>query len=198
MDLKLEILKKLLQRKNEGVPKSEFGRGKLVTESIHELIRTKSIKEKKVGRKKYLFITEKGEIKFAELATKNDKFEVVISKLNEVKETFEENMQLIKDILKSIKSTKINLKKEIDIYKEVYRVYKDLSEGTYSYLGKLVPIPSITAQLINKFDLTSEEIHQAIYELYLKGEVSFEMGDKKEGNLVTPEGKKYYYLRFKK
>ncbi len=196
MDLKLEILKKLLQKKNEGIPKSEFGRRKVVTNSIGELIRSKFIKERKVGRRKYLFITERGEIKFIELATKEDKLEIVINKLDDVKKTLEENMQLIEDLLKSIRNTKI--KKKIDINKEIYRVYKDLSEGTYSYLRNLVPIPSITAQLVNKFDLTPEEIHKAIYELYLKGEVSFEMGDKKEGNLVTPEGKKYYYLRFKK
>lgn len=195
---KLEILKKLIESKGDGVPKREFGKSKGVTSQIDQLLKDGLIKEKKVNKKIFLIITEKGEIEFIKEMSKDQKLELINQNLNKIRESFEANFNIVKKLLDSLLNESKTSTKEIDLDSEIYKVYKELSTKSYSYLGGLVPIPSITSSIIQKFNLNEKDIHRAIYELYLKGDIIFEMGDKKEGNLEAPDGKKYYYLRFKK
>jgi len=198
MDSKLEILRKLIEFKVDGYPKSSFGKSESIKSQIAQLLKDGLIKEKKVKNKIFLQITEKGEIEFIKESSGDQKLELINQSLNNIKESFESNFGMIKKILESLLEKSKEIIKEIDIDSEIYKVYKELSNTTYSYLKGLVPIPSIISSIIQKFNLSQKDIHRAIYELYLKGDVIFEMGDKKEGNLETPDGKKYYYLRFKK
>lgn len=114
-----------------------------------------------------------------------------IKKLNE-------NFESLMKILSIMGETKTIIEGKINLTNEIYKTYKELSTKDYSFMAGLVPIPSLVANLIQKYNLKAEEIHKAIYELYLKGEVLLEYGDKKEGNLVTPEGKNFYYIKYKK
>jgi len=43
-----------------------------------------------------------------------------------------------------------------------------------------------------------DEVKDAIYRLWLEGEIHFEMGDKKENYFEVPSGTKYYYMKFNK
>jgi len=198
MSFNAKILSKLIEKRVEGIPKSKLIKSKEDETIFKDLLKNGLIKVEKGRRGEKVFITEKGELEFIKNMEK-DQFEDYLSKIisqieGEIKKLNENFENLIK-----ILSIRTNQKaQEKSLYDEIYKVYKDLSSKDYSYLGGLVPIPSIVSYLIQKGNLKVDEIHRALYELYLKGELTLEYGDKKEGNLVTPDGKSFYYVKFKK
>ncbi|MGB9750523.1 MAG: hypothetical protein ACPLWB_06800 [Caldisericia bacterium] len=201
MDDKLKILGKLIEKRNDGIPKSEFGKSKKILNILDELLKNDFIKELKIKKRIFLFITEKGESEFIKKINYDEKLEIINQNIINIKSEIKkltETLNYLCDLINNVKPEK-NIKnlKEIDIESEIFLIYKELSKKSYSYLGGLVPIPSITVYLVKKYNLKESDVHKSIYELYNKGKVSFEMGDKKTGNLETPDGKKYYYLRFK-
>lgn len=201
MNDKIKILSKLIENRDSGLTQTNLGKSEKVKNDLNQLLKEGLIKKEKIkGRDRY-FITEKGEIEFIKNINKNEFQEFLKEKVSyiqdEIKKLNENIEQLVKFLSlkgEGISSTEL----KIDLKNEIYKIYKDLSLKEYSHLGGLVPIPSIVAKLIQSLNVSVNQIHNSIYELYLKGEVALEYGDKKEGNLITPDGKNYYYLKFKK
>ncbi|MEM2928874.1 MAG: hypothetical protein QXP60_07915 [Nitrososphaerota archaeon] len=201
MNDKVKMLSLLIENKNEGLSKTCFKKIRNFENLLNELMKNGSIKTKKVGRWERYFITDQGEIEFIKEMSKDEFQEFLKQKFNELHDEIKklnENFENLMKILSIKSETKLEIEEKIDLPNEIYKTYKELSTKDFSFMAGLVPIPSIVANLIQKYNLKVEEIHKVIYELYLKGEILLEYGDKKEGNLITPEGKSFYYIKFKK
>lgn len=201
MDKEIEILSKLIEKRNDGIAKSKLASTGNKKEILNKLIKDRLVIVKKVGTGERVFITEKGEIEFIKEMSKDEFQNFLKQKVNELHDEIKklnENFESLMKILSIRGETKTAIEEKIDLPNEIYKTYKELSTKDFSFMAGLVPIPSIVANLIQKYNLKVEEIHRAIYELYLKGEILLEYGDKKEGNLITPEGKSFYYIKFKK
>jgi len=203
MDKKIEILSKLIENRNIGLKQSSLGKSDKIKNLLNQLLKEGLIKKEKAkkGRGEIIFITEKGEIEFIKCIEKDEFQEYLKNSINQIQDEIKKLNNNIEILIKflSLKEDSISkLEQKIDLESEIYKTYKDLSSKEYSYLGGLVPIPSIVAKLIQKFNFNTKDIHKAIYDLNLKGELILEYGDKKEGNLIAPDGKSYYYLKFKK
>jgi len=96
MDSKLEILRKLIEFKVDGYPKSKFGRSETIKSQIAQLLKDGLIKEKKVKNKIFVQITEKGEIEFIKESSVDQKIELINQNLNNIKESLESNLDMIK------------------------------------------------------------------------------------------------------
>jgi DNA-binding PadR family transcriptional regulator len=196
-----KILSKLIEKRKDGVGKKDLPSGEKFKEILSKLIKDGFAKSEKVGRGEKFFITEKGEIEFIKRMEKDSFENFVKDRINDLQSEIKklnENLENLIKILSIKKETLTKFGEKVNLFDEIYRVYKELSTKNYSYLAGLVPIPSIVSSLIQRYGVSVQEVHNAIYNLFLKDEILLEYGDKKEGNLVTPDGKSYYYLKFKK
>lgn len=201
MDKEIEILSKLIEKRRDGVAKSKLVSTEKEKEILNKMIKDELVTVKKFGKGEKVFITEKGEVEFIRRMSKDKFQDFLMQKVNEIHDEIKklnENFKNLMDILSIRNEIKPKIDEKIELSNEIYKTYKELSTKDYSFMSGLVPIPSLVANLIQKYNLKLEDIHKKIYELYLKGEVILEYGDKKEGNLVTPEGKSFYYIKFKK
>lgn len=196
-----KILSKLIEKRKDGATKKDLPKSEKSKKILEKLIKDGFVKSEKIGRSERFFITDKGENEFIKRMEKESFENFVKDRINDLQSEIKRLNENIENLIKFLsvrKEFSSKIQEKIDLNDEIYRVYKELSTKNYSYLAGLVPIPSIVSNLLQKYNLSVQEIHNTIYNLYLKGEISLEYGDKKEGNLVTPDGKSYYYLKFKK